>query len=151
MTGWEDVPVVERPSDEPNDDVIELDDSGWGQLVGWAVGVSRLRRALDRREHMTTIVYPASGRTVRRPRSAAEQAEIEDDVNSYLAEAGVPPRPAGYVWYVLKPPTVASKAEFWARINQAQSVSVRPERLISVLPAIVDDLYPNGWPGDPGA
>ena len=151
MTGWDDVPVVDRQSDETDDDLIELDDSGWGQLVGWAVGVSRMRRVVDRRRHMTTTSYPATGEIRQRPRSSLEQAEIEEDVNAYLAEAGVPPRPAGYVWYVLKPPTVASKAEFWARINQAQSVSVRPERLISVLPAIVDDLYPNGWPGDPGA
>lgn len=147
MAGWDDVPVIEE-SDVSADELIELSDNGWGQLVGWVAGVERLRRVVDRREHITTITYPMRGLTIRRPRSASEQAEIEEDVNSYLAEAGVPPRPPGYVWYVVKPPAVASADEFWARINEAQAVSVRPANLISVLPAIIDDLYRTGGPGD---
>jgi hypothetical protein len=140
MAGWDDVPVIEE-SDVSAEELIELPDNGWGQLVGWVAGVERLRRVVDRREHITTLFYPMRGVTERRPRSASEQAEIEEDVNSYLAEAGVPPRPPGYVWYVRKPAAVASADEFWARLNGAQAVAVRPGGLISVLPAIVDQLY----------
>jgi hypothetical protein len=151
MPGWDDVPILERHADDADESLIELGESGWDHLVGWVVGVPRMRRVVDRRTHMTTVEYPGIGVRFQRPRSPSEQADIEKDINGYLAEAGVPPRPAGYIWYVLKPPTVASEDEFWARVNQAQYVSVRPEHLISVLPAIVDELYPPGWPGVPDA
>jgi hypothetical protein len=142
MAGWDDVPVIEE-SDVSADELIELPANGWGQLVGWVAGVKRLRRVVDRREHMTTLYYPMKGLTIRRPRSASEQEEIEEDVNSYLAEAGVPPRPPGYVWYVGKPAAV-SEGEFWVRIREAQGMSVLPGRLTSVLPGIIDALYRSG-------
>jgi hypothetical protein len=64
MAGWDDVPVIEE-SDVSADELIELPANGWGQLVGWVAGVKRLRRVVDRREHMTTLYY----RRASRPRS----------------------------------------------------------------------------------
>lgn len=38
-----------------------------------------------------------------RPRTVAEQAIVDDDIDSYLANAGLPPRPRRYTWYLLLP------------------------------------------------
>ena len=120
-------------------DLVELGDSGWGQLVGWMAGVSRMVRVVDRQQHMTRITYQATGQTFERPRSEEEQTEVEELVNARLAEADVPPRPAGYVWYLMRPPSVASDTEFWSRINDAQLPAALPEHIL--LREIAEELY----------
>lgn len=49
--------------------------------------------------------YP-DGRWERQPWTAADHAEVEQDVDAHLARLGVAPRPAGRVWLLRPPPGI---------------------------------------------
>jgi hypothetical protein len=103
MTGWDDVATVPGPGPAGH---VELPENGWGALVGWAAGVERLVRCPDRLDRHATRITTTSGTgtgTYERTRTAAEQAEVDADINEYLAQAGAPPRPSGYRWFLHVP------------------------------------------------
>ena len=58
------------------------------------------------------------GPVERLPWSAADYADIEDDINGLLAELGLPRRPGGRIWLLRPPSTYASLAalldDVWA-------------------------------------
>jgi hypothetical protein len=124
---------------------IELPESGWGALVGWAAGGSRLRRVPDHPGAHATVVSTGDGRSWTQPRSGAEQAGVDADIAGYLADAGVAARPAGYRWY-LRPPTRATDPdEFWARVNDGVERlapgAAHPAELRPILELVLAEIY----------
>jgi hypothetical protein len=108
-TGWDAFPVRDDLAAELSDDSDRrvLPESGWGALLCWLAGpqhvarvpASRVRHAPVRVEQVT-----AGATTVSHvERTAADQELIDDSVDEYLAEAGLLPRPRGWVWMLGTP------------------------------------------------
>lgn len=101
--------------------LVELPEAGWGALVGWFAGPARLVRRPDRIDRHTTVVtiVDSSGeRRITRPRTDAEQDEIDADIDGYLRDAGIPARPPGYRWF-LRLPAGLDEDQFWDGLNTA--------------------------------
>jgi hypothetical protein len=104
---WDDFPLLQG---NPEGTHLELADNGYQLMLAWVAGPRRVVRTLDEREHTTeSRIYtgmdvrnPPSKptRVVVEPRSDEDWAIIDEAANSYLADAGVPPRPRGFRWYL---------------------------------------------------
>lgn len=98
---------------------IELSENGWGAVIAAVAEPHRVRRgALAIADYTTTIVHERDGRksSESKPRSEDDQRSIDDDIDEYLAAAGLPPRPRGFRWFIEVPPGVPNADEFWRRI-----------------------------------
>ncbi|PWK91191.1 hypothetical protein C8D88_1011224 [Lentzea atacamensis] len=123
MHSWDDFPVL--PTEpvtartEPAKKEIHvgslhyalLPDNGWGATIAWEAGPELAGRIADDVSAYHVVERTRAGnsrviaeqRTV--PRTEEDQDVIEESVNDYLAEAGIPPRPRGFAWYLKVPPT----------------------------------------------
>ncbi|SCE91680.1 DUF5956 family protein [Micromonospora mirobrigensis] len=119
--GWIDVPLSAEAPPAATGEYVELPASGWGALVGWAAGPAKLVRVPERPEAHTTVMTtsgPAGDRHRRRPRTEAEQVELDGDIDIYLRDGGIPARPAGYRWF-LRLPAGYHEDEFWSELHEA--------------------------------
>ncbi len=144
-----------RAADAHADDasVITLSDNGWGALVAWLAGPQHTHRMPWNREGATVSVTgerPPGKVVLRgvRPLAAAEAEEIDHDIDSYLTDAGAPPRPRGFAWRLVLPPGIASEDEFWSPLNvalQAEAPEAQhPRDITAALGRILDRLYDAG-------
>lgn len=110
---WERFPVVARGLDQPTGDnrnYVVVDESGYGRMTAWVAGPARCYRTPAALEDfqpvwVEIIDHKTGERTTRfEQRTAADQRNIDRDANEYLADAGIPPQPAGWHWHVLAPP-----------------------------------------------
>ncbi|SER40308.1 hypothetical protein SAMN05216188_11132 [Lentzea xinjiangensis] len=76
--------------------LLALPDNGFQLLLAWVAGPRRVVRT-------PVPVHP-------------DQDVVDTFVNSYLVEAGVPPRPRGFAWYLDLPAGVAP-AELWRAVG----------------------------------
>lgn len=109
LSSWDEVDQLDSaPISQSN--VIELPDSGWGALIAWLTPRDRIARCSDDRDHETRVrVVSGAGRSqFYERRSRAEQDALDHDVDAYLADASVPPRPRGYRWFLRLPPPWAA-------------------------------------------
>jgi hypothetical protein len=123
MSGWDRVEVVASVAGVG---WAELPWSGWGAAIGWVAGPERTRRCADTRDHVTTVTtYDGDGNAVHAsyPVPPEERAEVDDDVDAYLSELGIPPRPRGFRWFVRVPGT---PEEFWAAVHAEWHRGGRP-------------------------
>ncbi|MFI6230108.1 DUF5956 family protein [Micromonospora echinospora] len=99
---WDDVLTRDNP---PGDGYYELTENGWGALIGWLSGVDRMVRCPDRLPHVVTEVCTDRSGTRERtlPRSTEDQQIIDDFINEYLGDAGLPSRPTGWRWFLRLP------------------------------------------------
>ena len=139
------------PGDLAGGRYVELPESGWGALIGWAAGpVNLLRTAdrLDRHITVTTSRYGAEVTVTSSARTPAEQTAVDDDINEYLDAAGVPPRESGQRWLIRLPPGFADGDAFFSAIGAAIASSTgpsgHPARLIGPLIACVTLMYLSG-------
>ncbi|MQY32156.1 hypothetical protein SRB17_00980 [Streptomyces sp. RB17] len=109
---WSDVPLA-RPSSARGREVpVEIGQEG-----------RTYARTGDSGWHMTVCWYAGPGHSVRVPgdpvpeRAAADRAIVEEEANSYLADAGIPPRPPGFTWYLEIPPG-RTLAGLWQLIDR---------------------------------
>lgn len=106
----------------PPDDaaLADLPENGWGSLLAWIAGPGRvfLRPSSTDERQTTVTTTTADGVTtvVSRRRTAADQSIVDDSINDYLQDAGVPPGPAGATW-TLRLPGGATEHELWARAS----------------------------------
>lgn len=107
-----------------------------GALVGWAFGPAAMRRFVDDRVRTVTIICERAGvRTVQvRPWNDENWEEYREGIDSYLADGGVPPRPLGYVWYLVLPPGSTPQA-IWAAMGEQERIAVRPAQLAPLMRA----------------
>lgn len=76
--------------------LLALPDNGYQLLLAWVAGPRRVVRT-------PVPVHP-------------DQDVIDTFVNSYLVEAGAPPRPRGFAWYLDLPVGVAP-ADVWGAVD----------------------------------
>lgn len=127
--------------------VVEVPDSGWGALVAWVAGPRLLRRCPDQIErHEVPLSHVAGGDVARvtRQRNSVDQNDIDDGIDDYLTDAGVPPRPRGYRWF-LQLPTGIDETQFWsqlnARLDQHPSLPTYPADLMPALRTVIEQMY----------
>jgi hypothetical protein len=99
---WECTELSEAPQDW-----ILATENGWGALVLWAAGpgnFARVRPAAGDRFGSIVRRLPGGGEQ-RQPfmLTEADMSSIDDDIDVYLAEADIPPRPRGFDWYIRRP------------------------------------------------
>ena len=140
---WSDV-----QESEPSASWLDLPENGWGALIGWAAGPDNLRRRPSSDAGRTITGYTERGgkqQPFEEPFTAADRLGIDDDIDRYLRDAGLPPRPRGYVWMIRVPEGHASSEAFLAEVDTAilrtAEGSVNPEQLRPIVAAILRDFY----------
>lgn len=136
----------------PSTSWVELPENGWGALMGWAAGRDNLRRSpsSDVGRTVTGYIEDAHGRTpFVEPFTAADRESIDDDIDMYLRDAGVPPRPRGFVWMIRVPHGHMSPEAFLADVDgailRASDDSVtHPMQLLPVFADVLRDIYARG-------
>lgn len=127
----------------------QIPDTGFTMLVGWYAGPARLVRLLDLAHHtvtVTTIRYDGLTSERVEPRSLADQDAIDEGIEDYLADAGVPAPPRGYRWYQRLPHGYTTLAALHAEINtrlrglDPHATAIRPRDIAPLLDRIVADL-----------
>lgn len=121
---WECAEVSEAPQDW-----ILATENGWGALVLWAAGPANfvrvpkakgdrfgkiLHRLPDGRDQSESFLL-----------TDADLSSIDDDIDIYLADVNLPPRPRGFDWYI-RPPSrndLAGEA-FWSAVWAATTDSL---------------------------
>jgi hypothetical protein len=77
----------------------------------------------------------------------ADLDSIDDDIDSYLADAGLPPRPRGYDWFIRRPPnTEAGEDAFWSAVWAAATATlpdggVRPSAIKGLAKEALARMY----------
>jgi hypothetical protein len=156
MHSWDDFPVLlaVTAQGEPAKKEIDvgsqryalLPDNGWGATITWEAGPERAGRVADdvsayhvvERTRAGNSRVVAERRTV--PRTAADQDIIEESVNDYLAEAGIPPRPPGHAWYLKIPPARSGLKEL-ERAIVANDATGLPADVRRVARAALADFF----------
>ncbi len=134
--------------DEPGPDWLEVDETGWAALKLWCAGPdNRARAPRDDRDRTVKVICETGGtRTVTfEPFTSEDLAVIEDGIDSYLADAGLPPQPHGYRWYLRVPAgwTGDLLAHIDSLLNPTLSGAPTPADWLHKLRPIMDDLYPS--------
>ncbi|GAA1495829.1 DUF5956 family protein [Paeniglutamicibacter kerguelensis] len=144
---WSDVPVHEP---EPGWEL--LPENGWFAMIGWVAGLANLRRFpgsdVGRTVRVTCIEH-GSERTYLEPFGAEDRADVDESVNGYLADAGIPPRPSGFDWYLRVPEGWPGESAvpdaLSSRILQRQRASeTRPDQVLEIMESIVGGFYVRG-------
>ncbi len=121
--------------------------NGWGALIAWVAGPANTRRAPAAvRDRHTEVIVMTDGTVVRQPSMLSDEdlASIDDDIDMYLAAAGIPPLPRGYAWFIRRPAQCHTDAVFWSAINQgvqeAAPDAVEPLELRLVVDSVLRAL-----------
>jgi hypothetical protein len=143
---WTDVPVA-----EPSRFWVELPENGWSAVMGWAAGPGNLRRHTSSDTGRTVTGYsetPGGRESFEEPLTAAHREGIDDDIDQYLQDADLPPRPRGYSWYIRVPDGHASPESFLTDVDeavlQASGDAVHPRQLRPIFEAVLSDFYARG-------
>lgn len=119
---------------EPPKGWIPVIENGWGALVLWAAGPRnfvRVRQAS--RERFGSMLQRLPGGVEQSTTfllSEVDLASVDDDIDIYLAEADIPPRPRGFDWYIRRPSRHNLDDEmFWADIWAAATERLPVDRL----------------------
>ncbi|TSE15046.1 hypothetical protein B1A87_003065 [Arthrobacter sp. KBS0703] len=129
----------------------ELPENGWGALMGWAAGEENLRRrrTSDAGRTVTGYIERAGEREpFVEPFSSADRDIIDDEIDAFLRDADLPPRPRGYVWMIRIPDGHASPGAFLADvdavINRTANGTVDPKQLRPIFAQVFRDIYATG-------
>ena len=99
---------------------IPATENGWGALVVWAAGRGNFVRvpAAGHNRSGTAVNRSPGGSERRAPflLTEADLASIDDDIDTYLADAGLPPRPRGYDWFIRPPVNAEGEDAFWSAV-----------------------------------
>lgn len=113
---WECTELSEAPQDW-----ILATENGWGALVVWAAGPGNFVRVRPpSSDRFGSIVRRLPGGEKERAPfrlTEADLSSIDDDIDSYLDEAGIPPRPRGFDWFIRRPTNDDTDDEtFWGAV-----------------------------------
>jgi hypothetical protein len=133
---------------DPSDSWAELAENGWGALMGWAAGKENLRCHLSSDEGRT-VTGSIERRGVKQffeePFTAADRQDVDDDIDGFLKDAGLPPRPRGYVWMIRVPGAYASPEAFIEAVDleilKAARGLVYPADLRPVFETVLPTFY----------
>jgi hypothetical protein len=117
-------------------------------LAAWAAGTENIRRyPVDDTSRQVRVTTETGSSTETRfdPFTTADRQMIDADIESYLADAGVPAPPRGYTWLIRLPATVGTENQFWQEINKGLAAAapgaVHPRDISPIVERIVDALY----------
>jgi hypothetical protein len=126
----------------------ELDDNGWGALMGWAAGAENLRRApVDNtaRTVRVTTTGPTGVRKTEEAFTAEDRLSVDEDANSYLADAGALQRPNGFTWYIRLPQRFATWEDFRRtvirEVHTQEPSAIHPAEIAPVMRRVIRGLY----------
>ncbi|MFS8095779.1 hypothetical protein LFM09_01450 [Lentzea alba] len=111
MSSWDEAKVVE----EVPAGYVELTENGFGAMVGWLAGMRNVVRLPDSPGLHTTRITGPDGARYERERSQEEQDVVDDDIDEYLRDCGLPHRPRGFQWFARLPEGVGAD-DFWPMI-----------------------------------
>jgi hypothetical protein len=141
----------------PQDQAIELPESGWGALIAWLAGPTWAHPDPARVLPPVTVSVISAGATseAKFDRTPEDQTSIDDDIAAYLADADVPPQPRA-MWWSLRRPAGMDEPSFWTQVHQSmykQCPDARLPReiracLTRVLAAILSPLEPSPTDSD---
>ncbi len=142
---WESYPIGTPPSGW-----IELTENGWGAIASWFAGPENvMREPMGKRTDLVRVTCEkadGTGTSWTETITEAEIAEIEDDIDDYLSELGLPSRPRDYRWFLRLPSGVTDEQDFWSRLNEADfkmpHMNRDLKREAANLGATIKDLYP---------
>lgn len=126
----------------------QVPDTGFTMLIAWYAGPAHLVRLLDLAHHTVTVTTIQHEVTTERvePRGLADQDIIDEDIEDYLADAGVPAPPRGYRWYQRLPHGRATLDDVHAEINtrlrelDPHGTATRPHDIAPLPARIVADI-----------
>lgn len=99
---WNDFRTLEDPAGW-----AELEENGWGTLLAWAARPENTGRFPATDEGRTVRVECERGGVIAGPWLEAFTPEdrdgIEQDINFFITDAGVPARPRGFTWFLRVP------------------------------------------------
>ncbi|WP_254678558.1 DUF5956 family protein [Arthrobacter sp. 24S4-2] len=125
-------------------------ENGWGALVLWAAGQGNfVRIPLADRSRQGIIVHQFPDGSERRTRYVPTEADldsIDDDIDTYLADAELPPRPRGYDWFIRPPDATLGEDAFWSAIWAATTAAlsgeaVRPSTMKDPVKEVLTRMY----------
>jgi hypothetical protein len=146
---WSEYPLAETddqvPGELPAGRYVSVIPNGHGALTAWVAGPHRCFRR----------PYPASAHPpvkVTRGHPGKEPEEVwfepfteedlrmvNDDVNSYLAEAGVRPQPRGFEWNVLVPESIRD-GEDLERALRAKNNYIEPTEVLTAIRRLYESV-----------
>ena len=144
MKSWDDFRTLDDQSGW-----VEVDENGWGTLLAWVAGPENARRRATTDDGRTVrVVVERAGipdQHSAEPFTARDRDLIEDGINPYLEEAGVPPRPRGYTWFIRVTPTGLTAEEFLEQVNSsvlnAPPEVVMPRQWRERMEAVLSEVY----------
>ncbi|OKI18662.1 hypothetical protein A6A25_39630 [Saccharothrix sp. CB00851] len=124
-------------------------DTGFTMLIAWLAGPEHLVRLPDREPHSVTTaeIRGTSTTTHTGPRTSTDQEAIDEGIEDYLADAGVPAPPRGHRWYQHLPAGHGTLDDVYTHVHAAlreadpDGTAVHPGRLMALLTGIVAGLY----------
>ena len=128
----------------------ELDENGWGALIGWAAGPENLRRGPRQDDSARTVAVTRTDRDGNVVKSveaftAEDRHIVEEEANAYLAEAGVEQRPPGFRWFVRLPAQFLSWDEFSAAATRSVYARapqpINPSEIAPIMKQAIQQLY----------
>jgi hypothetical protein len=128
----------------------ELDENGWGALIGWAAGPENLRRGPQQDDSARTVAVTRTDKDGNVAESveaftAEDRQIVEEEANAYLAEAGVAQRPPGFRWFVRLPAQFLTWDEFSAAVTRSVYArapqAVHPSEIAPVMKQAIQYLY----------
>lgn len=144
---WDQVPVIEAPGR-----CVPLPYRGWSLMLAWAAGPGRTAR----RRGSFTEVQPAPFAL-----AGPDPEKVRAEADAYLAAAGIPPVPEGFLWFLLVPEWCRSVEAFRtktarliregaAEVGAGQGGPETAAELLSVFEDVLAAMYAGG-PGEPPA
>ncbi|QFZ20411.1 DUF5956 family protein [Saccharothrix syringae] len=126
-------------------------DTGFTMLLAWLAGLEHLVRLPDRESHTVTVteIRGTARITHSGPRTSTDQDTIDEGIEDYLADAGVPAPPRGHRWYQRLPHGHDTLDDVYAHVNTAlratdpEGTAIHPDQLKPILTDIMAVLYPH--------
>lgn len=146
---WSEYPLSEVdgqvPSALPVGRYVSVISNGHGALTAWVAGPSRCYRT----PHPASAHPPVRvtrGDPSREPEEVwfepyteEDLRMVNDDVNSYLAEAGVRLQPRGYKWHVLVPESVRDGEELEYALREKNQY-IEPAEVLRAIERLYESL-----------
>jgi len=127
---------------------VEVDETGWAAIKLWCAGSDNRARAPrdDRGRVVLVICDSKDGRTESfEPFTAEDLHVIEEGIDSYLADAGLPPLPHGYRWFLRIPDGLTGDLldHIDEKLNPRLSGTPTPIDWLRQLQPIMHEIYPS--------
>jgi hypothetical protein len=132
---------------DPRSGWVEVEETGWDALKVWCAGPGNRARSLrdDRGRVVRVICETEAGRTESlEPFTSDDLRVIEEEIDSYLADAHLPPLPHGYRWFLRTPDgwTGDLLGHIDGMLNPRLSGAPNATDVMRQLQPVMDDLYP---------